>query len=268
MIDMSLTIPKIAGIGLVALLAAVPYAEARTIRADQGTPTNPNDGWVLCPCAPGALPSLPTGLMFNPTGSVPSVPTNPNAGGPSVFVPDPSFLPDQSVSDLQAGSSPFAPALSYTSPFGALTVQAVYFDLSNLNSPVVLPSTTGVSVGPTTGPSAWEVEFNYGNGNATTSNVPTTASLEFGGTTFTYTGGTGGAAGEAGGGLGLATPGLIEFVFDNNKLYAPSGDWTATSTVTSAPEMDASSAMSGLTLLVGALLVIRANGRKPRGVTV
>jgi hypothetical protein len=257
---MSLTTPKIAGMGLVVLLVAVPYAEARTIRADQGTPTNPNDGWVLCPCAPGALPSLPTGLMFNPTGQVPSVPTNPNAGGSSVSIPDPTFS-DESTSDLQAGSNAAVPALSYMSTFGSLPVQSVYFDLSSLGSNVVLPSTTGVAVGPTTGPSAWEVEFNYGDDNlnpATATNVPTTASLEFGGTTFTYTGPAG----------GLSTPGLIEFVFDNNKLYAPSGDWTATSTVTSAPEMDASSAMSGLTLLVGALLVIRANGRKPRGVTV
>jgi hypothetical protein len=259
MFDMSLTTPKIAGMGLVVLLAAVPYAEARTIRADQGTPTNPNDGWVLCPCAPGALPSLPTGLMFNPTGSVPSVPTNPNAGGSSVFIADPTFS-DESASDLQAGSNAAVPALSYMSTFGGLPVQSVYFDLSSLGSNVVLPSTTGVAVGPTTGPSAWEVEFNYGDANlnpATATNVPTTASLEFGGTTFTYTGPAG----------GLANPGLIEFVFDNNKLYAPDSGWTATSTVTSAPEMDPSSAMGGLTLLVGALLVIRANGRKPRGVT-
>jgi hypothetical protein len=257
---MSLTTSKIAGIALVVLLAAVPYAEARTIRADQGTPTSPNDGWVLCPCAPGALPSLPAGLMFNPTGSVPSAPTNPNAGGFSVNIPDPTFS-DESTSDLQAGSNAAVPALSYMSTFGSLPVQAVYFDLSSLGSNVVLPSTTGVAVGPTTGPSAWEVEFNYGDSNlnpATTSNVPTTASLEFGGTTFTYTGAAG----------GLSTSGLIEFVFDNNKLYAPDSGWTATSTVTSAPEMDPSSAMGGLTLLVGVLLVIRANGHKPRGVTV
>jgi hypothetical protein len=260
MINMSLNTPKIAGIGLAVLLAAVPYAEARTIRVDQGTPQNPNDGWVLCPCTPGELPSLPTGLLFNPTGSVPLAPTNPNAGGSSVFIPDPTFS-DESASDLQAGSNASVPALSYMSTFGSLPVQAVYFNLSSLGSNIVLPSTTGVSVGPTTGPSAWEVEFNYGDSDlnpATASNVPTTASLEFGGTTFTYTGAAG----------GLATPGLIEFVFDNNKLYAPSSGWTVTSTVASAPELDPSSAMGGLTLLAGVLLIIRANGRKASGFAV
>ena len=261
---MRLTTPKIAGMGLIVLLAAVPYAEARTIRADQGgapVGTANGQGWVLCPCTPDQLATLPTGLMFNPTGSVPSAPTNPNAGGSSVFIADPSFLPGEDVSDLQAGSNASVPALSYMSTFGSLPVQSVYFDLSSLGSNVALPGTTGVAVGPTTGPSAWEVEFNYGDGNlnpATPGNVPTTASLEFGGTTFTYTGAAG----------GLSTSGLIEFVFDNNKLYAPDSDWTATSTVTSAPEMDPSSAMGGLTLLMGVLLVIRGNGRKPRGAAV
>jgi hypothetical protein len=82
---------------------------------------------------------------------------------------------------------------------------------------------------------AWEIEFNYTNPSAP-------ASLEFGGNIYTASAAT------------LSSSNLNEFVYYNGNLYAPTG-WA--SPTVSAPEIDSTSAIAGLTLLVGCLAVLR-----------
>jgi hypothetical protein len=138
-------------------------------------------------------------------------------------------------------------ALAYTS--GNIQAQVVFFDLSgnslqSVYSPNPLFDTSGepIPLG-SAGGNAWEIEFNYD----TTPSTP--ASLAFGGNIYTASANT------------LSPDNLNEFVFFNDKLYAPTG-WTESSGTVAAPEINPVSSIAALTFLAGCLAVLRG-GRRP-----
>jgi hypothetical protein len=241
-------------------------AEARSLRADDNT----NNGWDTC-SASNTCASLAAGLTFNPLGSDPSAAPSPTSivGGTSVFAVPPDGFDAQSPCgmggnstvvctgpDTPSWSTP-VPGVSFTYSSGATQAQVMFFDLSQgsgsteqvfgPNPSLVSDSANPddpligdpVALGSAAGKTAWEIEFNYSGPTSSS------ASLDFGGNTYT-----------ASAALLSNSNNLNEFVYYDGTLYAPTG-WQETPDAVRAPELDATSVISALSLLFGSIAVLR-----------
>jgi hypothetical protein len=248
----------------VSSLTAIPFAQAsggRGIRID-------------LPCPYGGTGAL-NASNWNPTPTSGPIPYNPGlvtpfsatlVGGSNITSePDESGLAITAATqyDYYAKAIPNPSVCATTTPSAPLE-QVIVYKLAAGN-------TAGLAGGGTVGLAGGdiEVEFNYN-----TSSLPTTAgtaSFTMGGIKYASTGGrlptgtdndfvfssTGKYVGELSGPTGGAA------VLTTN--LAPQG-WTASSGgggTTSAPELDATSAASALTLVMGCLMVARG-GRRSR----
>jgi hypothetical protein len=258
------TFAALTAICSVAFLTYAPSAEAtggRSIRADLPCPFGGVNAGAWVPAAPGSLNPNPGLLVGNATTPIaasaflvagPNLPTDTDDNGFALADPSPG-QPQASQFDWYVNPIPNVSNCSDPSFSGDMPVeQVMQYNLASGQYSLGGGGTLSVAAGDR------EVEFNYASSLAGVNGV---ASFAMGGVTYTSTGTL------------LPTGTFNDFLFDQNgKLLGaldqdstfsptfttglPTG-WTSSGGTVSAPEIDASSAVAGLTLLLGGLTVLR-----------
>lgn len=266
---MKYKIASLAVLVSLASLAGAPAANAgggRGLRADLPCPYGGSGGVnpTLWSAAPG---SGSTPIPYNP-GLVTSFSATLVSGSNIIKDDDAIDITGATQYDYYASAIPSAadcPGNEFTlNPKGPLEQVIVY--------KLAAGGTLGLAAGDT------EVEFNYNTlVNPSLATTAGTASFTMGGVTYTSTSGflpTGtlndflfDSSGKYLGELGVDSVGNPTLIAATSTLLAPSG-WLASGSTggggtTGAPELDASSAVSGLTLVLGCL-VVASNSRRFR----